>query len=211
VTFDPNSQASPVNPDAPTGPAGPEPFDPPQPAAFPMQPVVPVASAPLVKPKSTSRVLNVVLILAAAVALGGVAFAVGRSSAPVTSASARGNFPGGNFQGPPGASFAPGASGAPGGFGGGLGGVGGGLTLSGTVQSITNDTLTLTTESGQTVELSLDADTSYSRKSDAAASDVTTGSTVEVRLDFGAGVGRPTASTDASTPLGTASSVTVVP
>jgi hypothetical protein len=88
---------------------------------------------------------------------------------------------------------------------------GGGLTLSGTVQSITDDTLTLTTESGQTVELSLDADTSYSRKSDAAAADVTTGSTVEVRLDFGAGVGRPTASADSSTPLGTASSVTVVP
>lgn len=196
-------------------PTTPEPFDPPEPASFAPQPVVSTGPrAPLVKPKSSSRALNAVLAIAAVVAIGGVAFAVGRSTAPVAAASALGNFPG-TFQGGPGASLAPGESAAPGGFQGGaqggIGGLGGGLTISGTVQSVTGDTLTIATASGQTVELSLDSDTTYHRKADAAAADVTTGSTVEVQLDFTAGIGRPTASADASTALGTASSVTVVP
>lgn len=200
----------------PITPISPEPFDAGQPATFPTQPVVPApAQVPLVKPKSSSRVLNAVLAIAAVVAIGGVAFAVGRSTAPAAATSARGNLPNGIFQGGPGASLAPGESAGPSGFAGGgqggLGGLGGGLTISGTVQSVAGDTLTIETASGQTVELNLDSDTTYHRKTDAAAAEVTAGSTVEVQLDVAAGIGRPTASADASTPLGTASSVTVVP
>jgi len=193
-------------------PTAPEPFDPAEPASFPTQPVVSTGPrAPLVKPRSSSRALNAVLAIAVVVAVGGIAFAIGRTTAPVAATDPRSAF-GSGF---PNASFAPGASAAPGGFigggQGGLGGLGGGLTVSGTVQSVTSDTLTIETTAGQTVELSLDSDTTYHRKTDGAAADVATGSTVEVQLDFAGGLGRPTASADTSGSVGTASSVTVVP
>lgn len=194
MSFDPNRPASP-EPFAPT---------PPEAAAFPTQPVVPAApTVQIPRRKSSAAWLNVVLVLAAIVAVGGVAFAVGRSTAPVAAAGLRGdgNFAGGNF---PRGSFAPGQSGAPG------GGSGGGFNLSGTVQSVTGDTLTITTANGQTLEFTLGSDTTYDTKTTATASDVKAGSKVEVQLDFGAG-GQPTASTAASGPIGTARSVTVVP
>jgi hypothetical protein len=75
---------------------------------------------------------------------------------------------------------------------------------------VTGDTLTITTANGQTLEFSLGSGTTYNTKTSATASDVKTGSKIEVQLDFGAG-GRPTASAAASGPIGTASSVTVVP
>ena len=144
--------------------------------------------------RSSGAWLNVVLVLAAVVAVGGVAFAIGRSTAPVAAAGLRGggNFGGGNFAR---GSFAPGQSGAPGdgngGFlGGGLRG-GGGFNLSGTVQSVTGDTLTITTASGQTVEFSLGSATTYSAKTAATAADVKTGSKVEVQLDFAGDGQRP--------------------
>jgi hypothetical protein len=197
-----------------TTPIAPEPFDPTEPATFPPEPVTAAPATPLVKPKSSSRVLNAVLAVALLVAVGGVAFAVGRSTAPVA-ATGRGNFPGGGLLGVPQASLAPGESAAPGGFlggaQGGFGGLGGGVTVSGTVQSMTGDTLTIETASGQTVEISLDADTTYHRQADASAPDVTAGASVQVQLDFGGGFGRPTASADPSGTAGTASSVTVVP
>jgi hypothetical protein len=213
VTFD-SGPSSAQPPAGPVAPVATEPFDPAQPANFPTQPVVPAAAPiPLVKPRSSGRFLNAILAIALVVAIGGVAFAVGRTTAPAA-ATNRGNFGAGNLLGP-GASLAPGATAAPGGLigggQGGLGGLGGGLTVSGTVQSVTSDTLTIETTSGQTVELSLDSDTTYHRKTDGAAADVATGSTVEVQLDFAGGLGRPTASADTSRSVGTASSVTVVP
>ncbi len=215
MTFD-SGPSSTQPPGGPVAPVATEPFDPAQPASFPTQPVVPAAAPiPLVKPRSSGRFLNAILAIALVVAVGGVAFAVGRTTAPAAAATGnRGNFGAGNFLGP-GASLAPGASAAPGGLigggQGGLGGLGGGLTVSGTVQSVTSDTLTIETTSGQTVELGLDTDTTYHRKTDGAAADVATGSTVEVQLDFAGGLGRPTASADTSGLVGTASSVTVVP
>jgi hypothetical protein len=203
VSFDPNRPASPE--------PGPAPVDG---ASFSPQPVVPSAPAlQIPRRKSSGAWLNVVLVLAAVVAVGGVAFAVGRSTAPVAAAAARGNgfFGNGNFAR---GSFDPTASGAPGdgnGFlGGGLRG-GGGINLNGTVQSVSGDTLTITTANGQTVELALGSATTYHSQAPATASDVKVGSKVEVQLQFGAG-GRPTASAAASAgPIGTASSVTVVP
>lgn len=193
----------------PNRPASQEPFAPapPESAAFPTQPVVPGApTARIPVRKSSAAWLNVVLVLAAVVAVGGIAFAIGRSTAPVAATGQRGtgNFAGGNF---PRGSFEPGQSGAPGvgRFGG-----GGGFNLSGTVQSVTGDTLTITTAGGQTIEFGLGSGTTYDTKAAGTASDVKAGSKVEVQLDLGAG-GRPTASAAASGPIGTASSVTVVP
>lgn len=193
----------------PTRPTIPEPFAPAaaESVAFPTQPVVPtVPMANIPRRKSPVGWLNLVLVLAAIVAVGGVAFAIGRSTAPVAPAGQRGtgNFGGGAF---PRGSFDPGQLG---GAGGGRFAGGGGFNLSGTVQSVTGDTLTMTTANGQTVEFGLGDATTYDTRTPGSAADVKAGSKVEVRLDFGAG-GRPTASAAASGPIGTASSVTVVP
>lgn len=193
----------------PARPTIPEPY-PPAPsdsAAFPTQPVVPTGPiANIPRRKSPVSWLNLVLVLAAIVAVGGVAFAIGRSTAPVAVAGQRGtgNFGVGAF---PRGSFDPGQLG---GAGVGRLGGGGGLNLSGTVQSVTGDALSIVTANGQTVELSLGDATTYGTITPGAAADVKAGSKVEVKLDFGAGVG-PTASAAASGPIGTASSVTVVP
>jgi hypothetical protein len=202
VSFDPNR------------PAAPEPFATAasQPTAVPTTPVVgttPVMAAPppLAAARKTSsggRWLNVILVLAAAVAIGGVAFAVGRTTAPAPVAAA-GN---GRTGFGPGGSFVPGASGAPGFGRGGFGGAG--LTISGTVQSVTADTLTVKTTGGQTIVVALGASTTYGTQTPATATDVQAGKTVQVQLT-GNGQGRSSASATTSGPVGTASSVTVLP
>jgi hypothetical protein len=201
VSFDPNQPATPE--------PGPAPHDG---AAFRPQPVVPSAPALQVPRRSSSGGwLNVILVLAAIVAVGGVAFAIGRNTAPVAAATGRGNglFGNGNFAR---GSFAPDGSGGPGGgFLGGLRGDGG-FSLSGTVQSVTGDSLTITTANGQTLQFALGADTTYSSRTPASAADVKTGSKLEVQLQLGAGGFRPNASAAPSGgPVGTAGSVTVVP
>ena len=204
MTFDPSQSAVPE--------PGPGPQDS---ASFSPRPVVPTAPAiQATKRRSSGAWLNVILVMAAVVAVGGVAFAIGRNTAPVAAASARGNgaFGNGNFAR---GSFAPGASGAPGaGFFGGLRG-NGGFNLTGTVQSVSGDTLTITTADGQTLEFTLGADTTYDSKAPATAADVKAGSKVEVQLQLAGGNGngfRPNASAAPSAgPVGTASNVTVVP
>jgi hypothetical protein len=211
----------------PNRPIVPQPYSPvaPEPMTASSVPTSPVAPAPVTgapapvnparnKSSGGGRWLNVVLGVAFAVAIAGVAFAVGRTTAPASAATGgRGGF-GGQF---PGGSFAPRASGEPG-FGGGRGGFGGafgaGLTISGTVVSVNGDTLTLKTASGQTIEVTTGASTTYNTQTTASASDVAAGKTVQVQLDVtggGGGLGRPNASGAPAGPTGTASSVTVVP
>jgi hypothetical protein len=158
---------------------------------------------------------SLILILGALVAVAGLAFAGGRATAPATTGTAGGPNnrlgPGTSFApgaGGPGASFAPGASGPGGVFGSGE------LTVSGTVRSITGETLTLTTSDGQTVEVDLSGATYHSQAA-ASATDVTTGSEVIVRLSPGAGGppgAAPSASPGASAPSRSlsAADVTVV-
>jgi hypothetical protein len=209
VSFDPNR------------PITPQPFTPvaPEPGASSGMPTGPVATSPVMaappaivvaKKKGSGGWLNIVLVIAAAVAIGGVAFAAGRTTAPVSASvgNGRGGF-GGAF---PGGSFAPRASGQPGfgGRGGFGGGFGGGLTVSGTVESMTADSITIKTASGQTVTVATGASTTYNSQAPASASDVQTGKSVQVQLDL-AGGGRPSASATTSGPVGTAGSVTVLP
>jgi hypothetical protein len=183
-----------------------------------LEPVRPVLSAP--RRSSSGRWLNLLLGVAAAVAIGGVAFAVGRGTAPVAAAGLGRNLGnGGNFVG---RSFDPNASFAPGrGTNGGLLGAGG-LTIDGTVQSITGDTLTLSTADGRTIDVSLGADTEYHQQAAGSASDVTTGSKVSVQVDLagrafggnggnGNGNGGQGANGGANGLTGTASDVTVIP
>lgn len=82
------------------------------------------------------------------------------------------------------------------------------------VDAIDADSLTLLTESGAAIELTLGADTRYHRQADASADDVQTGTEVIVQLDAGVRSGSggdPAASQAPAGPIGTAADVTVVP
>jgi hypothetical protein len=211
-------------------PAG-SPFGPgPEPGPMaPVAPVLPVAA----RRRSTSALLvNVLLGVALVVAVGGVAFAAGRATAPapVATTGRNGNGFGGN-----GGFFGPNASGAPdrGGFGGAFGGANGGISIQGTVTAITADSISLQLASGQTITIPIDTQTTYHTRAAASASAVTSGSTVIVQLsggrfgpgngngngigngngngNGGQGGGGPTASGAPTRGLGTASSITVVP
>ena len=144
-----------------------------------------------------ARVVDVILVVAAVFAVGGVGFALGRATAPaatIAQTGARGNGPFGNGavrqrrnggQFPNGGEFPNGGQ-----FGGGQGGNGGaggfgrglGITLSGQVTDISADHLTLKLASGQSIQIGLNSTTTYHTQTPATAGDVTTGSTVQVQV-----------------------------
>ena len=149
---------------------------------YPSSPETP-PTVPVVSPKKKSgNLTNILLIGAAFIAIGGIAFAGGRATAP---AAASTGFPSG---------FAPTGSFAPGAFpgGGALGGGNASLTISGTVKSIDGTTMTITTASGTETVVDTSSST-YHTKSAATASEVQADSPVQVTV---AGLGglRPDAS-----------------
>ena len=166
------------------------------------------------KPRSRSaRVVNLVLALAVGVAVAGVAFAVGRGTAPAAAAGPRGQFftngqgpNGGNGQG------GNGGQGGPGGFAG-----AGGLTIQGTVSAVTADSVTIKTAGGAEITVSTSGDTTYHQQAAAASGDVKSGSTVLVRVDGfrgrfgGGGPGASPAPSGAPRTNATATDITVVP
>ena len=126
-----------------------------------------------------------------AVAIGGVAFAVGRTHRAGLGGDRRERprrFANGSFA--PAASGQPGFGGRGGGFGG---GAGAGLSINGTVKSVDGNTLTITTANGQTIEVTTGDSTTYHTQAPATAADVKTGSNVQVQLQFdgNGGGGRP--------------------
>lgn len=195
---------------APSGPASrSEPFD--RPLDRPVA-AVPV-EAPRVRGKGGGMFINVILGIALVVAVGGVAFAAGRATAPASTATGRtglgangGAFPGG-----------PNASGAPNGaFGAGA------VSIQGTVTAISADSITLQLTSGQAVTIPINAQTTYDQQTPSTASAVTSGSKVIVQLQggrgaFGNGNGTggqgtgPNASGAPGRALGPASTITVIP
>lgn len=187
----------------------------PEPGPVPQVEPVPVSVQPRPSGGSSgSRLLNVALGAALLIAAAGVAFAVGRATAPGTAATAGatggaalpGNLGGnGGFGGN--GSFPAGAPGDDdGGFRGGQGAFGGGLTIQGTVDSVTADSVTIKLSSGRTITVGLDSGTTYHQQTSAAAGDVQAGKSVILRLTGGF---RPDGT--GSGVLGTASDVTVVP
>ena len=233
-TFDPASTEpfEPVAPDAPAGAAPGPAFQPvaPEPGGVPVQTVVqPVKRSS----GGSSRILNVALGVAVLVATAGIAFAAGRATAPVSAATvaagsgivngdANGGFRGngGAIPGGNGGGFVPGT----GAGGAGRFGFGGGLSVTGTVDSVTADSVTIKTASGQTITVGLDGTTTYHQQADATASDVQAGTTVIVRMSGGfrpgtavgngtGGTGNGTGGTGngGSATLGAASDITVVP
>ena len=107
----------------------------------------------------------------------------------------------------------------------------GGLSISGTVDSIGADSVTIKTSTGNTITVGLNSSTTYHQQADATSSDVTAGKTVILQLSgggFGRGngnAGGPNASpgtgagngnanggtANGGLTLGTATDVTVVP
>jgi hypothetical protein len=172
-------------------------------------PVQPLASV-IAKPKSSGgRGTSLLFVLAGVVAVGGIAFAAGRLTAPA-SATTAGRF--GNGQ------FPADGQGLPGngqGFPGRVGGVGG-VSLAGTVDAVSADSITVKLESGTSITIPLDAKTTYHAAAAATAADVTVGSQVRVTPGAGARAADPGASFDpnaspgAAISFGPASDVTVV-
>jgi hypothetical protein len=140
-----------------------------------------------VQEKGRMSALSLLLGLAVVVAIGGVAFAVGRVTAPAPATTGAGGF--GGFRGGAGtggSGAAPGASGVPGGAGFfGAGGAGAGLTVTGTVQTITPTSITLKLQSGATVDIPIDSSTTYHGQTPATASQVTSGAQVQVQVGAG--------------------------
>lgn len=149
----------------------------------------------------------VLFTVAAMVALGGVSFAVGRITSTEQSTTTRSAFAGANGFG-----FGAGASGSPG------AGVAGGLTagaamVSGTVVSVTSDSITIQEANGRTATISTGSSTTYHNQTSATSSDVATGASVIVQTSgTGATSGSGSASASASPGTGgtrTATSVTI--
>ena len=155
-------------------PTTPAPDPTPTPAAAPVR----SAPTPSPHPRVGAPLLNIVLVIAGAFAIAGIAFAIGRGTAPSALDQLRVEGPGGQ-----------GGQGFPGQGGGRvpLLGTGGGIAVEGTVESIDGDSMTIKTTDGQSIELSLDGETSYHTASDASASAVTNGSKVVVRVQPGRG------------------------
>ena len=185
---------------------------------LPTEPVpaspVPVAPRPVRGSSGASRAVNLALGAALLVAAMGVAFAAGRVTAPATGTGGPVSVIDGGtgLDGLPDGSFRPGAGFPDGSFRPGNGttggtGIGGGLAIEGTVDSVTADSVTIKLESGQTVTVGLDDDTTYHQQADATATDVQAGETVILRIAGGFRIGGDSGSTS----LGTASDVTVVP
>jgi hypothetical protein len=138
-------------------------------------------------------VVSVVLALAAAVAIAGVAFAIGRTTAQNVATT------GGGITNP---GTVPNGGAVPG-FGDDNGGAGldrgrefGFGGLSGTVTAINGDQLTVKLANGQTVTVALGSSTTYHTQATASQGDLATGQTVTVQVGrdaLGSGSTTPTA------------------
>ena len=127
--------------------------------------------------------------MGALVAIGGVAFAVGRVTAPAA-ATTTGGFAGAGR----GAGTGEGGTGF-GGTGGfvGAGRNGGDLNITGTVVSVNASSIQIKLATGTTMTLNLSTNVTYRDSTTGSAADVTPGATVQVGLALAGGTG-PTAS-----------------
>jgi hypothetical protein len=150
--------------------------------------------------------------LAAIIAVAGLAFAAGRLTAPVTTATGAGGAgPGAGAGGAarvgPTGSFAPGG---PGGAGPGAVAGGGAAALRGTVESVSGSSLTLKTSSGASVTVELNGSTTYHRQTAATASDVSAGKEVLIQLSTGAATSSAAPAASGAQPTVSAGDVTIV-
>ncbi len=144
----------------------------------------PIFAVPPARSRRRMTLTSILLAAAAVVAVAGVAFAVGRVTAPASTTPAgfgRALQNGGT--GANGNRF-PGA-----GQGGGLfGAAAGGLELRGTVTAVNGDTITVQLENGRTIEVQTSSSTTYHTQVSGSASDVGSGKSVIVQVQGGAGL-----------------------
>jgi hypothetical protein len=163
------------------------------PGAGPSTPGVGPYEPPVVQPVTPARPKRsnaggFLLTVAAVIAVGGIAFAVGRVTAPATTNAVagangfgNGGFGNGGFgngaNGGPGSSFAPGE-----GFAG-RGGLRGAIATEATVTAVAPDHLTIQIgNSGQTIDVKTDSSTTYHTQQAATSSAVTAGSKVLIQF-----------------------------
>lgn len=169
------------------------------------------------KPAGRVALGTVVLSLAAVVAIGGVAFAVGRVTAPQQAAAAnafRNGFGAGAENGT-GTGTGRGFFGGTGGTGG-AGGFGGGafrgLGVQGTVTAVDPTSISIQLANGTTIDIPTDSSTTYHTQQAGTASDVQVGKQVEVQVSRSATTGgaAPSPGAGGAPNFGTASDVTVL-
>jgi hypothetical protein len=153
-------------------------------SSVPFSHTVSTPPPPVIAPvKKGDRTFTILLAVGLLIAVGGVAFAVGRVTAPAQAATTRGNFGAGGFGGAAGAGAGTGAAGL------GRGGFGGGVLVTGTVDSVSGTTMTLKEANGSTVTVNLASTTTYHAQAAATAADVTTGKQVQVEVQIAGGLG----------------------
>jgi hypothetical protein len=143
------------------------------------------------------------LLVGALVAVGGIGFATGRATS--TGQTGTGSNTALNGNGIPGF---PGGSFDPANFAGGQGAdrALGAQSISGTVISVTADSVKVQLASGETMTIATTATTTYHGQTSASSADVATGDTVTVKTTGGVGQG---AAASAATTSVTATDVTV--
>jgi hypothetical protein len=186
----------------------------PSPAGAPVPALADVIARPA---RRSSRRGSLLIVLAGAIAVGGIAFAAGRLTAPAVTTAGRsgsGLLPGsGQATGDdqlPGSGQVP-----PDGMGPGRGGFGG-MSVQGTVTEVTDEAITVELASGTTVTIPVDDDTAYRTASTASPAAVQVGS--EVAITPGARTANSSASFDPGAApaqgggmtFGPASAVTVI-
>jgi hypothetical protein len=156
------------------------------------------AAAPTRRSGSTTALL----LVAALVAFGGVGFAAGHLTGSSQTGANSGNF----------GAFRANASGAP--DAAARGALGGSLTVTGTVVSVSADSITVKLASGATETIAIGSTTTYHNQTAGSSSDLAAGQTVLVLTSGGAN-GDPNATPNASASPGTtsrtATDVTITP
>jgi hypothetical protein len=183
-------EQQPVNPPSPadaSATAVPEAAAPAPPPVFSAPPSInpAVFSVAAARPRGRVTLTSILLAAAAVVAVAGIAFAVGRVTAPSVTANADGfgrafNGGAGNgaFRG--GTGTLPGANGANG--GGFFGGANRGIELRGTVTSVDGDIVTIQLDNGRTVQVQTSSSTTYHTQVSGSSSDVSNGKSVIVQI-----------------------------
>ena len=174
TTTPPEPEATPAPSPAAVGPSSPS-----QPAAFAPPPAFIAPALP--QRRRSSLLTTVLLVSAAAVAVAGISFAVGRVTAP---AAAAGTGNGRQFLGNGNGNPNPGDNGNGGFF---RSGAFGGVGIRGTVTSVDGSTITVKIANGQEVKVQTDSTTTYHQQASGSASDVSSGKSVIVEVQPGAG------------------------
>lgn len=160
----------------------------------------PVSKARVRVPQRRTNSTSALLVIAALVAFGGVGFAVGHVT---TSGQTGATSQNGNTSG----QFGPNASEIP---GAGLrGGFGGAATVTGTIVSVSTDSITVKLASGQTVTVATGSSTTYHNQTSGSSTDLAVGQTVQVQTSGGTNAGSSASASPGTQTTRTATDVTI--